>query len=191
LCDKEIGEKRVRREYSHADMREISKIGAIIVKKYLESIASTIEVIDVRDETEYQKKGIDFLWRHTVNKSPVTTSIEAKTDRYTTGNFVIETVSVKESDIPGWIYTSQSDYIAYYLVGYDTLYVIPTKELRDWFDVNKAKYRTASTKTRDGGKYTTVFKLVPIVDVEKAITGLRKVREIASKLNLKELLKGG
>ena len=37
------------------------------VEKYLRSLKETIEVINVEDDEEYQKKDIDLIWRYEMN----------------------------------------------------------------------------------------------------------------------------
>ena len=101
------------------------------------------------------------------------TKIEVKSDDYTTGNIVLETISVVEKNKIGCIEASDSDCFAYDFVNYKKIYVIKTKLLKKFLVENLHRYRQHTTGTKDEKTgvilYHTAFILVRIFDLEKAL----------------------
>jgi hypothetical protein len=85
-----------------------------------------------------QRTGIDRHYTH--KETGKSHTIEIKTDwtATRTGNAFIETTSVDTMDIPGWAYSSQAEWLFYYLPDQNELCVITFAALRqqlpDWID---------------------------------------------------------
>lgn len=82
-----------------------------IVKQHLESRG--IEVIDVSQIKDYQKRDIDFICR----RYPQETTVEVKKDKslYRTGNIFIECGAQRGNFYSaGWVKYCEADYICYY-----------------------------------------------------------------------------
>jgi hypothetical protein len=77
-----------------------------------------------------QRQGIDRHFTH--RQSGATYTIEYKTDwtAARTGNAFVETVSVDSAAIPGWVYTSQAEWLAYFLPDHATIYLLAFPTLR-------------------------------------------------------------
>jgi hypothetical protein len=77
-----------------------------------------------------QRQGIDRLFTHRI--TGLTYTVEYKTDwtAARTGNAFIETVSVDTEKIAGWAYTSQAEWLVYFIPGRATIYLIAFAALR-------------------------------------------------------------
>jgi len=75
-----------------------------------------------------QRRGIDRIFVRPGGMFKV----EYKADRKAgeTGNAFVETISVDTANKRGWAYTSQADYLLYYVPGPETVYVIRFAKLR-------------------------------------------------------------
>lgn len=144
-------------EYDFNETSNIGNDGVIIIKKYLESLESTIVYEDVQNVKEFQKNDIDL---RLLNRDNNIISIEVKTDRYyNTGNFFFETISNQQKNTPGCFLYTKADYIYYIFLPEKLLYIIPVKESREWFLDNINSFITRPTSTEN--KYITIGKLVP------------------------------
>ena len=118
-----------------------------------------------RDE---ERSGID-RW---VTSERGTWSVEYKTDflAHNTGNVYLETVSVgryNENGVfvvekEGWLHTTQSDYLFYFIPGAGTLYMFKPKALRQFADDNSL--RSVQVKNPD---YQGRGLLAPIQKIGK------------------------
>ncbi len=89
-----------------------------------------LTVGDVRDSPFMRAMDIDFL----VQDGPHVVSLDVKSDQRA-ANLYIEELSTRYADgtgRPGWAYTSQADWIAYYFVKVGTVYWVPLGALREW-----------------------------------------------------------
>src|SRR5690606_23251114 len=75
-----------------------------------------------------QRRGIDRWFRTATRRL----AVEYKTDHTAarTGNAFVETVSVDTAHKPGWAYTSQADYLVYYIPPDGLVYVLRFAVLR-------------------------------------------------------------
>ena len=111
---------------------------------------------------EQQRQGIDRLFTH--RESGSTYTIEYKTDwtAARTGNAFVETVSVDTADIPGWAYTSQAEWLVYFIPKQRTIYLIAFDDLRanlpHWLAICKAAPPIPNYN------YHTLGILVPLSD---------------------------
>lgn len=125
---------------------------------------SIVSIDDVEDIHEYQEIDVDLLINYT-NRQVL---VEIKADRHhKTGNFFFETVSNVERDTLGCFLYTQADYIFYYFIHIQTLYVLPMPQVRQWFltNIDNFSQRAVQTPVGGGRYYTTLGRLVPIKDV--------------------------
>ncbi len=119
---------------------------------------------------EQQRQGIDriFTLRTTHKSYP----IEYKTDWTAgrTGNAFIETVSVDTMNILGWVYTSQAEWLLYYVPAREVIYILRFSALRERIEHWIEEYGPEKAIPNDG--YFTRGIVVP----------LEKVQECASKI---------
>lgn len=163
-------------QYGFAPMLKIGKIAVKEVEKYLKSLKETIEVINVEDDKEYQKKDIDLIWRYMANGRKYEQKIEVKGDRYHhTGNIFIETVSNRERNNPGCFMYSEADYIFYYFVETRELYIIPLAETREWLkqNIHRFEEKFLSTKVGNYTYYTSAGRLVPRNILRDEVKGVK------------------
>ena len=108
----------------------VGQNGEYIIYNYLSNHSSTINLIDVSKNKWFQQFDIDFIQitKDEINK------IEVKTDRIAdkTGNMVYEIYSDKRFYTLGCFEKTEADYIFYYLINTNILYIFDTQELREW-----------------------------------------------------------
>lgn len=108
----------------------VGQNGEYIIYNYLSNHSSTINLIDVSKDKWFQQFDIDFIQvtNDGINK------IEVKTDRLAnkTGNMVYEIYSDKRFYTLGCFEKTEADYIFYYLINTNILYIFDTQELREW-----------------------------------------------------------
>lgn len=122
----------------NADL-QFGDIGETIIMNFIFNHPSTIKVINVSDDKWFQQFDIDFLQvtEDGINK------IEVKTDRiaHKTNNMVYELYSNKYSYTEGCFEKTQADYLFYYIIETNILYIFDIYELREWVYKNKDKLK--------------------------------------------------
>lgn len=88
-----------------------------------------------------------------------------------TGNFFFETENLKKK-CQGSFYSTQADWIFYYLLANDTLYILPAEDTRCWLDRNRKKYHFRQIRTKE----STKGFLVPIDQILKEVKKAREIR---------------
>ena len=119
---------------------------------------------DIQPATrDQQRAGIDRVF--TRRDSGNVCRVEYKSDLTAsrTGNAFVETVSVDAKNKPGWAYTSQADYLMYYLPKDRLIYIIAFDALRKRLP---AWGRYPSRPIPNEG-YNTVGLLVPLTEFER------------------------
>lgn len=129
---------------------------------------SKLKHIDFKDKPEIQKRGIDFISNEL--------SIELKIRDYFSYKYkdiLFETMSIREENKLGWVYTSQADCVLYcwknkkgtdLIDGYVLL--IQDENFKEWFNENKSKYEEkVATTEKEGKKWHTINIAIPIVDL--------------------------
>ena len=113
---------------------------------------------------EEQRRGIDriFLHRQTGERLAVEYKTDYKAAR--TGNAFVETVSVDTADKAGWAYSSEADYLIYYVPGDDLIYVLTLETIRRELPRWVQEYPPRATKNEG---YATHGVLVPLDEFEK------------------------
>ena len=122
---------------------QIGNKGEDIIYNYLLNHPSTDTLINVTEDKWFQNFDIDFIQLDidgNINK------IEIKTDRLAdkTGNMVYEIFSDKRTYTKGCFEKTEADYIFYYLINTNILYIFNTYELRQWVEEHKDKLRLAN-----------------------------------------------
>jgi hypothetical protein len=121
---------------------------------------------EVKPATRHeQRRGVDrtFIHRRTGQRFRV----EYKTDykAVETGNAFVETVSVDTAGKAGWAYSSEADYLIYFIPGDGLIYIIALevlrRELPRW--VREYPLRTAQNEG-----YATHGLLVPLDEFERS-----------------------
>ena len=82
-----------------------------------------------------------------------------------THNAFVETISVDATNTPGWAYTCQADWLFYYVIGDELVYMLKPETIRKNLPQWEKKYRTRSSQN-DG--YKTWGICVPLFEFEKA-----------------------
>lgn len=128
---------------------------------------------DTPENIETQRNGIDLTvtsergdWEAKIREDP----------RFYNQDILLETVSVRKYDLPGWVYTSEADAIAYCWQNRSKTnlmrrgYIIPIKKLREteWLRHIQDNYEIKETSsTGDGDIWWTEFVCPPIPDFPK------------------------
>lgn len=108
------------------------QMGEYLVEQYLKELNNVQKVVSVQNNIKYQKEDIDFL---VYLKNGKKVSVEVKCDSYKSGNLYYETKSCVELNTPGCFEKTKADYIFYYFIKLNTLYILKTQEFKTW--VNK------------------------------------------------------
>lgn len=157
--------------YEFKKSLEVGKQGEEIIERYLLSIDNILEVKCVTDDRNYWDKDIDFI---VTMKDGRKFTIEVKTDRYKTNNIYYETKSCIENNTLGCFEKTKADFIFYYFINKDILYIFKTKTFRAWVNKEIDFYNTQPAnsslkksfvynKTRDlKSEYTSEGYIIPI-----------------------------
>lgn len=79
------------------------------------------KVFDVRDDRNYQEIDVDYVIEL---KNHQRKTVEVKTDSYKSGNIFYESSSASEVCSEGCMNKTQADYLFYYFINMDELYII-------------------------------------------------------------------
>ena len=109
--------------YNFEDQLKAGVIGEVVVYDYFTKVLGE-ELIDLRSDEIYQKMGIDFKLKDR-NKT-----IEVKTDNRKSNDLIIEVVNSTLYNTEGWVYTTVSDWIAFYKSHHKKIYMVKTIELK-------------------------------------------------------------
>lgn len=120
-----------------------------------------------------QERGVDFTFTDRVNNQAHKVELKTDTLAHRTGNAFIETVSIArdgEPHQPGWAYTSEADYLLYFLPRGmpPKIYRIHFESLRQALPVWLDRYpaRLIPNKDSKRGDYHTIGLLVPLADLQ-------------------------
>lgn len=107
-----------------------------------------------------QRQGIDRIFVQ--HESQRRYLVEYKTDWTAgrTGNAFVETVSVDTKNIPGWAYSSQSDWLIYYVPDQQRILILSFARLRELLPSWIQKHKAAPPIPNRG--YNTLGILVPL-----------------------------
>jgi len=115
-----------------------------------------------------QRQGIDRIFTH--RQSGKCYTVEYKTDwtAARTGNAFIETVSVDTQGTPGWAYSSQADWLAYFIPDHRAIYLVAFADLRAQLPQWLATCKAAPPIPNHG--YHTLGILVPLATFAQIAT---------------------
>lgn len=176
--------------YHFKERADFAQKGVDIISDYLMSLSCAVSVVNVENNSEYQDKDIDLIWKYeNPQKKLCECAIEVKTDSYTTGNFWLETISNDAKNTEGCFLKSRADYFFYYFEKLDVLYIIPLKAAQKWLRLNMDRFRESITSTKDKKSgthlYHTIGRIVPIetlrAELKKADCIIREIRNISQK----------
>lgn len=159
--------------YGLKDQKKAGAIGERIFCRYLRSIGIT-DIVDVREDLVYQKRGIDYLVRSKKGKEQV--GVDVKTDTFwPVKNFFLEYKTINpelhETSSAGCFISSEAKYWFYYFINSDLAYWINLVEARKYMDINGSGYiwATAETQNYDGDifepggtTFEAVGRIVPV-----------------------------
>jgi hypothetical protein len=118
---------------------------------------------------EEQRLGIDRFFMSRNQKHRL--AVEYKTDETAsrTGNAFIEVVSVDSSGKAGWAYTSQADYLLYYVPPRAFIYMLKMADIRERLSLWHQKY---PLRRIPNNGYFSHGLLVPLRDLERYAEGV-------------------
>ncbi len=139
---------------------------------FLRNYLARLIPYDKPEDIKLQRKGIDII----VNSGPIKFEIKTRANKYYLKGILLETTSVVERNKPGWLYTSEADFIVYVWINPSNTNLMPIgyflllKELRKtkWYADLPGLYHVMNTtsfrKTPNGvSNWTTEF-IVPEID---------------------------
>ena len=140
---------------------KFGEIGENKISKYILSLPITMGIVDVSKDECFQQFDIDFLQITTdgdINK------IEVKTDKIAdkTGNMVYEKYSNKQYFTKGCFEKTKADYIFYYLININVIYIFNTQELIQWVWEHEHEYELVDMGDSASGY---IIKLSDLKDI--------------------------
>jgi hypothetical protein len=132
----------------------------------------TIEEVDL----DTQKRGIDRIYTHPESGAVATVEYKADTRSLETGNLFIEVWSNKQSKKKGWAYTSQAQWLYFYVVDYKEVCIIEMTKLKRLLKGWNQTYKKATACNRSSdGFYNSEGILVPLEDFKKECIEIVKI----------------
>lgn len=147
----------------------MGEIGEVQILDYLEKSPTISRIIDVRKEKLYQKIDVDLV---VVMNTGEELKLEIKTDSYKSGNLFYEWTSAVETGSVGCMEKTQADYLFYYFINLQTMYIFEMDRYREWFNENKSMFdflgyrKTLKNRRYNGGTYETVGYAFPTAILE-------------------------
>lgn len=168
----------MKKIYEFNKSLNVGELGEDIVEKYLNSLDNVKKISCVKDIKKYQEDDIDFIVHLSNGKK---TSIEVKADSYKSGNLYYETKSCVEYNTLGCLEKTKADYLFYYFINLNVLYIFKTKQFRKWvrkeiemFNLkpssSKLKKKSVLNKTfNDVDVYTSEGYTIPLKYIENEL----------------------
>ena len=123
--------------HNFKDSLVIGTLGETHILDYLHKNPNIKDIVDVRNDALYRKMDVDFV---AIMSSGQELKIEIKTDSYKSGNIFYEWTSAVETDSIGCMQKTKADFLFYYFVNLDVLYILDMPAYRDWFETQKAMF---------------------------------------------------
>jgi hypothetical protein len=164
---------RLMNTYSFKQSYDVSKLGVDRVVDLLSLIDDTVDIINVENDKSFQEFDIDLV--HVTNRDVV--NIEVKADTYESENFFFETVSNATKGTHGCFMYTRADYLYYYFIKSNKLYVLPVASTREWFlkNINRFPKKELATKENSRILYHSYGYTVPIKVVMREVYGVKEV----------------
>ena len=139
---------------------QVGNKGENIIYDYLMNHPSTDSVVNVSNDKWFQQFDIDFIQ---IDGDGGVNKIEVKTARLAdkTGNMVYEVWSDKRFYSKGCFEKTEADYIFYYLINTNILYIFDTQGLREWVLEHQH-----NLKLVDMGDYALGY-IIPLNDLKE------------------------
>ena len=182
-----------KQQYNFDDSIKVGRMGEMIMEAHLKTLPNVAAVEDVTEIPYYQKRDIDY--RVTLKNGQKVT-VEVKTDTYQSGNFFFETQSNSNSKTKGCMYKTEADFILYYFILFDKVYMVKRTALIKWFEAMKGnpeykksfKEKSVANKGNERIKdYHTYGFTFPIQVFEETMAHYRKDEEVRKKLEWPKL----
>ena len=154
----------------------IGKTGEEIVLNWIRNRSNIRKITDVSTIEKYRDEDIDCILEFTDNKKKTG---EIKTDTYLSGNIFYETVSNLEYGTLGCMEKSKADYLFYYFINSDELYIIDFPKYKKWFNENKHRFDCKKLKNknkRENGIYNSIGYTIPKVLFEREFNAYKKFK---------------
>lgn len=135
----------MRKIYEFKKSLNVGEIGENIIEEYLNGLNNVKKVESVKDIKKYQQDDIDFIVHLSTGKK---LSVEVKSDSYKSGNLYYETKSCVEFDTLGCFEKTKADYIFYYFLNLNVLYIFKTTKFRSWVRQEIKKHSTNPKASR-------------------------------------------
>lgn len=134
-----------------------------ILKEQILSIS--VDQVSFDDEPEKQLSGID----HVLTRESPNIDVKVRDYEYYGDDVLLETVSVVERDVEGWLYSDGLDVLAYCWQNRlgtnltDGILLLINDAFVEWFEAHISEFRAVTTRSRDGGDtWTTKSRIVEI-----------------------------
>lgn len=153
------------KQYDFETQQKVGQFGETFLDKWLHPI---YKVLDVSNESSYQKSGIDRV----VTRSDGTViTVEYKFDiaAKRTGNLFFETISNDKEMIPGWGWSSQSDYWIFLIPEQEILVFKPGKLRALVWELQKTVQKRSVTNRG----YNTVGYPIPLSQARKVASQVK------------------
>ena len=145
---------------------KIAQIGSEICLNYLCSRKNLSRITDLQDSKYGRDNNVDFSYIKNMNKEWILELAEVKCDMvWWSGNICFETKSNEGKKTKGCFLATKSNVWLHTFPHNKKMILVKTKEVRDWFNENIARFKEVSCNTTDRNEkylYTTVSRLVPL-----------------------------
>lgn len=150
-----------------SDSLSIGEIGESLILQQF-----GIKIISFENDPEFQRSGLDGV------RGALTHEVKTRTHETTRywrngPDIAIETISVREHNVAGWIYTSAADILFYGILNrkksdWAHLWRIRLPELQTWWqNIDPSKYPAKIARTKES--HSTENRIVPFADIPKRI----------------------
>lgn len=155
--------------HNFKDSLKVGEMGEEKILDYLQQSLTVDRIMDVRGDEHYRDVDVDLVVKMTSGEE---LKIEIKTDTYRSGNMYYETLSAEETGSLGGFEKTEADYMFYYFINLNTLYILDMNKYRQWFKQKQEmfdflgyqkKVKNARWKT---GTYTSVGYAFPVSTLE-------------------------
>ncbi|MEI4282541.1 hypothetical protein [Tetragenococcus halophilus] len=152
--------------HNFKDSKKLGDKGEAIVYQFMLNHPKIESVMDVRDDRNYQKIDVDYQVRM-ANGTEL--GVEVKTDSYKSGNIFYETVSAEEVASRGCLDKTQADYLFYYFINLDRLYILNMSAYRNfvqyyqsYFDTQGFRKELKNYRANNADTYTSIGYAIPL-----------------------------
>ncbi len=138
-----------------------------VKERFKEVFTPILNHILFSNNPELQKRGVDFE----IYARPVRFDVKCRSFKsYAYGDILLETVSVREENKPGWLWTSESDIIVYVWENKQKSkfvggYLLFLNEIRDWLKkvgTDRFKKIVAHSVSKHGSCWSTENIAIPL-----------------------------